>query len=698
MSRAVATATAGDGRAQGASLPRACRQSPGLRARLPARLLLLSLLIAASGAGAQITAGGQPAGSIQWDPVTPSFSYEGLALKPGRQEELGRAGAAEGVTAVEPAHRLHLHVHADGTLEETALRTLTRLDTGSFAEPAEIAFAVDAAAAEATITQAYALAPDGSRREIDPAVIRVSPASDEPLFSRLSTVVVPFPETPPGTVNVLVTRTVQRPGDHGLPWSRVYHPQSSVPRESFQLLVTWDAGISAPAIRTDDPDLACMDREPREILCRAAGLAAFAAAPSAAIPDGQPGVVVAQPTTWQELGTRLAAMIDTAADQGGAVDEALANLFADAGIRDLARGRDNRMRMNERLARLHTFVSEDILNPGPGREGGGLVPRPTAITLARRFGDASDKAALFVDMARRAGFRAYAVLTSMQRRDPDRLLIPAIAWFDHMVACAGVPGSFEHCVDLTDPNSPPGVRAGVLNGGIRLDLTASTEAPATFATSRYDVSVSVQHRRELRETGEIRDRQRVRFLSGYGVRQRGVLRAKSRDQREAGVIEAFQRHIRDAADPEIRISGLDDTAEPVTIDIRARYRDAFDPDAPLDFALREPWLAYEIANLPTADPRSDFAFPGFRFLGRSSVRLPPDHRLIALGPTIKFETEFGSMTRRYAVSGEQVEVETIIDMPAIVVGQAQLDLYNRFLDVILSNATIRIEASPLTLN
>ncbi len=635
-----------------------------------------------------ITMGGAPVSFVRWRPEEPTLTYDTLAPSRERRDAL----KAEGALYAEPAYTVRLHIRTDGTLEETVVRSRLFLTQSGTESDGEFRLSMVPSLDVMDIAEAYTLLPNGDRVDVDANDIAVEVNGNTPLRTETVDVVVPYPSLREEAISVLVTRTVHKTDHEPIPWARLYHPRGLAPRESVEFEITWEDDALQPAVETDLAGLSCSEPEERRIVCTADSIAAYPRDPNLSYADALPVLVVAEPTTWPELAAAVSELIDGAHDDGEAVKETVSE-FAGAVLRARSAGAPGARLGANLVERLHEFLSQDIRHLPRPPGAGGIAPRPASVTLAQRGGDAKDKAALFVDMAREAGLRSHAVLTSTTRRDPDKLLVPALVWFDQMVACAAQPGVFEHCVDLSNPAAAMGTNPGALNGGIRLDLVEDATEPDTFTRTRYDRNVAVTSSRLMTNQGRFVDRERRQFAGNYASEMRADLREQDKATREANLLRAYQIHVDATMEPTFRVSGLDDVADAVVIESRASRAEAFDPATPISYAKPEPWLAHELTDLQSGNQYHDYDFDGFRLLGRSSVELPPGHRLVSTGATIDFQSDFGSMSRSYTTEDSQVRVETIVDLPAARIPKDQLADFNRFLNVILANAVIRFDTA-----
>jgi transglutaminase-like putative cysteine protease/tetratricopeptide (TPR) repeat protein len=108
----------------------------------------------------------------------------------------------------------------------------------------------------------------------------------------------------------------------------------------------------------------------------------------------------------------------------------------------------------DRIAQLLAAVRAQVRYTGIQFDDGGIVPKPPAETLARRYGDCKDQAVLLLGLLRQEGIPAYlALLNAGVGPDIDPEL-PGLGLFNHAIVY--VPGASPLWLDPTDPYTPLG--------------------------------------------------------------------------------------------------------------------------------------------------------------------------------------------------------------------------------------------------
>ena len=617
---------------------------------------------------------------LAWAPQAATFDYRDLRPAADRLARF----RSDRVPDVDRLYRVRVDLKADGAVEQRWTWARYLVTESGVQDAGNMTFWVDAHGQFATIQQAYTLLPDGRRIEVVPETIQVVADSEDDIFSDSFQVVVPFPALEVGAAMVLSVHVEQDTEAWPLPWSQIYFPQIFTLREEFDFELHWEEGRPAPRWRSDFEPLRCVEKN-RSVACRASEIPPYPAEdPNVRYYDALPSLVVAETTTWEGLAQQVGALVDSAAGSAPAIAEASARLL---------RGADSEA---ERLDRLHRFVSQKVRYLGLEQGLGGIVPRPAATTLERRFGDCKDKTALFIALARQAGLDAYPVLTSSERSSPDKLLIPAAAYFDHMVSCVRLSDGDEFCVDLTDPHSPYVVLSAGVQGAVRLDLAGAKPELRRFAAPEYRWTLVTNTVNRFQGDGSLIEEQARVYMGTYAAGFRSMLKPREQEDRLAWALENYQETVSDWVEPRFDFEGIDDVMRPLVLRSTARFTEFFDPAGFVSYRDPDAWLAYEARTSKTENQVHPYSFPGIKVHSRTSFELPEGRRLMYEGPKLRFETAYGSLERSFQSEDGKLHVETELLIPRAEIPVEEIERFNLFLDYVEEHSVIQftLEALP----
>lgn len=137
----------------------------------------------------------------------------------------------------------------------------------------------------------------------------------------------------------------------------------------------------------------------------------------------------------------------------------------DAVAKKLAAGNPD---ANERLARIHTWVMEEIRYQQDYESFiAGVKPHPASMTLERKYGDCKDKAVLFIELARKLGLDAHFALVRTRDVGPVKRDVP-MQQFNHAIVYVpdqpGVQGRFfDPTAELLDVSAVRSDDVGTLS-------------------------------------------------------------------------------------------------------------------------------------------------------------------------------------------------------------------------------------------
>jgi transglutaminase-like putative cysteine protease/tetratricopeptide (TPR) repeat protein len=172
-----------------------------------------------------------------------------------------------------------------------------------------------------------------------------------------------------------------------------------------------------------------------------------------------------------------------AATYSQVVDKALAGADVRAAVEKASEGATDQTQVIDRLL---AYLQGQVRYTGVEFDDAAIVPRSPSETLARRFGDCKDKAALLVALLRAADIPAYlALLSGGWGSDVDPEL-PGLGNFNHAIVY--VPATPPIWIDATEELA----RAGELPSSDR-DRWALVAAPGTKALQKTPPPVAAQN-------------------------------------------------------------------------------------------------------------------------------------------------------------------------------------------------------------
>lgn len=642
-----------------------------MRARFRVRLLLLATLLWL------LPLPGRAASLPGWlhvhrcaPPCTPPAVE--ATVSPTRVAAATKAGY--GWLSVLDATRIHLR--RDGVVEEKHRQVRRFLSHEGVQDAGSFVLSVKPSVEELSIDFAYVITKAGKRVPLDPTTIQTAAESSGGVYSDRQRVVLPMPALEVGATAVLETRRRFHSKDWPIPWSRLFFLRDVAPIERFRVDTLWDPGVDAPAWATNSGELHCEQAaRDRRLRCRATRLPALRSDPDIApVGDVLPQLAVGEVRSWSELQEEIRRLVESRTRPTAAVR---------AKARELLAGATSR---SEKLSRLSRFVATDIHYVGLTRGEHAVVPHRPDVTLSRRYGDCKDKVTLFLALARAAGIPAHAVLVGTSFSNPKKALIPALAYFDHMVACTPSSQDKEICFDLTVPNAPDGQLPLGVEGALSLSLGTQSASPAVLPAERYAWIVDIDESVAQKCDGTVH-RTAVHALSGSGgLALKTELADLSKEDRRRWLKSDYRRLFGDTSSLRVSVEGLDGHRLPLLLHYETEQKRS--PLVSGSVAEAAPWfLSYARAFL-TENQDSRYVVSGLRLTSRIRYQLCKKAEVRFVGPSLNLETRFGRLQRTYRRRDHGIDVETRLRLPRQVVEPGSLTRYDRFLRTALAQTDI----------
>jgi tetratricopeptide (TPR) repeat protein len=331
--------------------------------------------------------------------------------------------------------------------------------------------------------RARVITPDGAIHALDPKTIEEAAARDDQrdVFTDRRLLRAPLPAVATGAVveEEIAVRETASIFDRGV----VHHCYfgKDVPVEEKRLVI--EAPVSQPLrylVRLL-PSVAPQKTESDGRLWLV-----FESGPMAAIKTVEPlmpgdvpqwpEVIFSTGSTWQDVATEYAAMVD--------------EQIRSADMKDLVDGVEvGNMPRQEIVAALNARLHREVRYTGVEFGEASLMPRTPSETLKRKYGDCKDKAALMIAMLRAAEIPAHMVLLNTAPDGDPESELPGLGDFDHAIVLA--PGTPDLWIDPTDEfarvGSLPLEDQGRLALVVSPETTALVRTPASRSTDNRSI-------------------------------------------------------------------------------------------------------------------------------------------------------------------------------------------------------------------
>jgi hypothetical protein len=544
---------------------------------------------------------------------------------------------------------------------------------------------LDVESTELTVNAAFVLHPDGTVQTVARDTLQ-SVDTETEVFGDTVTLVLPYAGLQPGSVAVLDFTRREKLAGRIYPWGRIFYLQSSFPMDELHVALSWTA--SRPlAWATDAERLKCVPAE-LSVVCDGGGYPAIARDEDANFFDLLPHFSVAERSTWADLHAITSRIVDRAQSGSARVKAAFAGLSRERGGTE---GREGNQPREELIARVHGFVGKQIRYLGLEQGKHGYVPHSTDATLERRFGDCKDMSTLVIELLKNGAIAARPVLVASDFERPEKLLIPNVAYFDHMVAC--LDGETALCLDATDPYSTWSSLPSHLQGRVNLGL--ASDKVVAFPREPFLWTLEVATANAFAADGSLLERQTRKYSGSWAGFMRGQLKARTTDDRTRFLIDGYERAIGDQdGSPEFEVDNLDTFDRDLVVRSEKRYPELVREDAALDYTERLGWLMDLLDEAQSDNREYPFQFSGLSYAEDSTFD-PGNHWSLSPDtvPVVRFRSRFGEVDRTSEIEGGRLVVHTAVRLPRASIEPRDLEAFARFVQAVRDNTLIQVRGA-----
>ena len=434
--------------------------------------------------------------------------------------------------------------------------------------------------------------------------------------------------------------------------------------------------------RPTTPKLACHTAE-RRLTCSKQSVDRLPPDPDVASwSDLTPQFAISEPMSWPKLVEIEHKLLDPG-DDSPALEKLAARLL---------RNVDNR---GPRIEALFRFVADDIRYVGFEHGRSAVTPHRPAETLARRFGDCKDKVALFLALARRAGLDAYPVLVATTYREPAKLLLPSARYFDHIIACvrpdAGSDDPRTLCLDPTAPSVPAGILPFGVRSAVGVPLVPGGgpgHLPNGEGVDGYGWRIEIETRNEIACDGTTKETVVRRYHGAAAGLMRGKLRSENVADRRRWMEDAYADVMGKQVKAQVTVDALDTPTKPVELRSVASYPGVGVLRETKDWNDEDSWLVAIARDFRTDNRNHPLALNGLSLTSETTYAFCPSVSARFASADLKFESEFGSLTREQTGNAGRPVVRTVLKLPPQTIAPDKLARFNKFIDVVLAQTSI----------
>ena len=530
-----------------------------------------------------------------------------------------------------------------------------------------------------SIDDAYVVQPDGSVVGVDPDTIQIRNDPDDDVFGDYMVLTVPWPSLQVGSAVTLRTTLVSDKAKRAVPWSRRYYLRTYNYTNDFTVRVTWANDSLRPEWYNGGERFQCTQPGERQLVCSDREIPPLDLDDEVNYYDVLPQFFVGPALEWSDISTLLSDYMEQAIVSSPEIQRTAERLTKDAD--------DDRAKLRE----IHHFVASQIRYVAFEHGFGSHIPRPSDMTLKRRYGDCKDMTALLLDLLRQADIQASPVYVSTTRSSVVPVQQPSANHFNHVIACGELGDGTEFCLDPTDPYSGSSYVNPWMQG---LVSYRPGKDPSPELLPRDE------HRWELHETmhmtldadGNLSEELAISYIGPYASSIRSRLAGLTRKERERWALDTYQATVSDQVEPDFEISGVKDIEKDIEIRSNAVFEELIDTDENLNYSEKASWLVDLIDYFEAENEVHAYDFEGLRYVGRVSMTVDEGWKLRRSNPTVRFDSPFGTVRRTESRDGNTVQIETEVKIAERSVTLDEADDFNAFLDNVKEHTGFRVKA------
>ncbi len=525
------------------------------------------------------------------------------------------------------------------------------------------------------IKEASTLNPDGELIQFNSANMQVIDSDTYDVFSNTKKLLIPYQNLKIGGYALLDYEIEVDKQKLEADWSGIFYPQSSYPRDEFRLSIKFSPANRINWSSTTDT-IECYKDKSR-LTCTARDISPIKSDFSVAWLDELDQIIVSESKSWGSVVDKAMIAFDSSKLEVNGSAEKLFELIK------------SRQHLDDKIAAIHSFVARDIRYISVSKNGHAITPHTISETLKNRYGDCKDKSAVLVELLNQVGINAYPVLVATERYNLERLKIPAMIYFDHMIVCFSLNGT-KKCLDATDSHTTWTTTSAWIQGKVILEMVKNS-TPDTIPLNQYRWDMEFKTDIVFLENGGMSEKQTRTYLSEYAGSLRRLLSEKSQEEITRWAVDQFQAIISSKYEPVFEFSGLKNMDESLEIISSIDYDPFIDVNDDLFYYEYDYWLQDEIDSLYIKNKHYGSSFAGLKIISEYQIDVSSLWKLKGSIPKLHLQHKYGLLDRSIIKrNDDKVQIITKLEIPSRKLSVNESESFNKFLKLIKRESKVRI--------
>ncbi|WP_237066908.1 DUF3857 domain-containing protein [Microbulbifer guangxiensis] len=528
------------------------------------------------------------------------------------------------------------------------------------------------------LKSALSLASSGATVPFQPDSLQIIDPDNYNTFSDIKHAVIAIPGLQVGGMSILEYEITLDKTTMEIPWSDLFFNQKLVETRDYQLQVT-HSGDTNIQFYNGGASVDCVEHD-NGFTCSAEKIPALKKDPAVYWLDQQDPVIVTEgDRSWSDIAGIINRKVRAAISDSDALDRLFEEITHD------------KETLSEKIAAIHEFTARDIRYNSMSELGHQYTPHSAALTAANRYGDCKDKSALLIALLERLDLKPIPVLVATERKRPEKLAMPSLAYFDHMVVCS-TSSEQRFCMDATDASTDWETISPWIQGSAALPLIEEA-SPIAIPKHKYRWRMESSTTIAFDSKGGQREENSRVYSGEYAGLMRNALAAKSEEELAQWARQEYSMTVSDRAQPEFRFVGI----EPMTSELEIHSEATFDPfldkNSALTYQEQDAWMNSELRSMKVENVHYGYDFPGLKVNSSFHFDLGTLWKLSFPGATLELEHKYGSLKRLLEKTADsKLTVRSSLQIPAQFVPANEIEDFNEFLSLLRRETNIQFLA------
>lgn len=527
-----------------------------------------------------------------------------------------------------------------------------------------------------TVFMAASVSPNADTTYFNPTTVQYGESDQYNTFSDSKVAYIALPGLSANGYAVIDYEIVTDYEQEETAYFETFRVEGSFPVKSFEVDVRWQQPDLAWNV--SHPAITCSEAE-NNLTCSAEDIAPLDIDETTHWRDKIRGVEVSEAQDWNAVSERMLNKYNQAFTEQSLVD----SLY-----QDLTAGLESQ---EQKINALHRYVSEQIRYVSLSTNGHSHTPHTNDSVIRNRYGDCKDKTALLDALLQRAGVTTQPTLVATKRTLPERLTVPSLVYFNHIVLCIDSDGR-NYCLDPTDTNTHWQSTSDWIQNKVSLPLT-SEATPGVIEPSTYRWQLNIATKLYFTPEGGLEETQ-IRTYSGeFAAHIRYQLRGENEETQRDLLRDQYQNVVADIDTVQAALkAGVGSDYETLVVETQAQFAPFIPVDSILEYVEPDGWIRNELNDNLLENKYDAVVLSGVKYISEYEIDVSEHWQLTKPTPDINLNHRFGTFIRDSDIREGKMFVTTTLSIPQQTISLEEQQEYNRLMAIFRDLHQIRVEA------